>query len=183
MARAPRVVVGAARAEVDEHQAVVRPHDDVRRMRVGVEEEIADHSPLRHPVQALGDRLRVDVELPQIGEPGRIPAVDDLDQLPEPQPGGELLDDHLFVRQLEVDARGGEEVARRFLPGAPAEQVLVAGLLAEIELLEQRLAQIVAQVGGEAGPHDASATRTGSAASPGRAGRRRSARRSPAAAP
>ena len=105
-----------------------REHEDVRRVRVAVEEAVAeDH---RHP--RLGDQVREPaalLERPRVElEVGELDAVEELER------------QHARARVAPVDARHRDV---RMAGEVAVERVGVAGLLAVVELLPDRARELV----------------------------------------
>ena len=147
------LIEGTARSEVDERQGAVGADNDVGRMRVGMKEEILVHAPEPGPQNPARDEARIDVQLLHERVPLGIPLLDRGDQLPQPHPRDELLNDHVVVREVEVHLGRGEEVFARLAARVVTEEILETCLLAEVQLLEQRLAEFAPQVHGEPGAH------------------------------
>src|SRR6266566_1925536 len=101
----------AACAEVDEDELAVSLHDNIRRMRVGMEGDIVVEAPEARVHQPPGHQFWIDVQLAHARNAARVLLLNRGQHLEQPHARRELLDDDLVVRIFEIYAWRGEELA------------------------------------------------------------------------
>ena len=135
------------RPEVDVANPVIWHDDEIRGMRIGVEEKLFLHLMLHHQDELACQRLWLDADTTDLRQELLIVAVDGRHELPHPHAGDELAHHHFFAAVLEIDAWCRD--ALLLFGRAPAKYVRVTRFGAEVQLIEQNRLEVLPEAPGD----------------------------------
>jgi hypothetical protein len=133
----------ADRAEIEEADHIVGHHNEVGRMRVGVEEKLVLNLVLHHSDELARERFWFDADFKHFRQEFLVVAVDGSHQLPHPHARNELAHHHFFRAILEIDLGGRDALLT--LGRALPKQIGVAGFSAKVHLPEQDTLKFAAE--------------------------------------